>query len=66
MDSNVGTILCFDFCATSDEYLLPSSGFHLLVSSGDFTHVIWVTEFCTRFMAICNIYEFAVCRHNKW
>ena len=33
MDSNVGIILCFDFCATSDEKLLPSSGFHLLAIS---------------------------------
>ena len=49
--SNIGIILCFDFCATSDKYLLPSSG--------KFTHVIWVTDFVqyfnTRFVAFMNL-----------
>ena len=63
-------LFCFDFCATSDEYLLPSSGFHLLVSSGEspmlYGLLSFVPDFNTRFVAICGIYEFAVCRYNKW
>ena len=57
MDNNVGIILSFDFCTTSDKYLLPSSGifWHLLAFSGEFSHVIWFTEFCTRFAVFMNL-----------
>ena len=55
------------FSVLTSVQLLMNIFCHLLVFIfWQFTHVIWVTDLCTRFQyQIHGIYEFAICRQNK-